>query len=166
MSKKPFTFCPVCATELEEREVDGGTRLQCPSCGYIHYDNPTPVVAAIVERGEDVVLVRNVGWPESWYGLVTGFLEKAETPEAGILREIEEELGIADAELVGLVGLYPFEMMNQLIIAYHVRVPEDAEITIDPVELADYKLVPTAKLKPWPFGTGEAVRVWLESRGA
>ena len=52
-------------------------------CGYIHYDNPTPVVAGIVELGSNVVLVRNRGWPADWYGLVTGFLERGETAEKG-----------------------------------------------------------------------------------
>ncbi len=165
MPKKPtFAFCPMCASPNEERDLEGTTRLACPQGDYVHYDNPTPVVAAIVERGDHVVLVRNVGWQESWYGLVTGFLEKGESAEDGIVREVAEELGIHDASGVSLVGLYPFEMMNQPIIAYHFRVPADAEIIPDPVEIADHKLAPTAKLKPWPFGTGEAVRVWLESR--
>ena len=154
-----YNYCPSCATALEEREVENITRRVCPACDFIHYDNPLPVVAAIVERGEDVVLVRNVGWPETWYGLVTGFLEKGESPEEGILREIEEELGVK-AEPVSLVGAYGFSRMNQVIIAYHVRIPEDAELTLSE-ELADSKLVPTAKLVPWSFGTGDAVRDWL-----
>jgi NADH pyrophosphatase NudC (nudix superfamily) len=60
-----YDYCPSCATALEEREVENITRRVCPACDFIHYDNPLPVVAAIVERGEDVVLVRNVGWPET-----------------------------------------------------------------------------------------------------
>jgi NAD+ diphosphatase len=86
-------------------------------------------------------------------------LEKGESPEEGILREIEEELGVK-AEPVSLVGAYGFARMNQVIIAYHVRIPEDAELTLSE-ELADSKLVPTAKLVPWSFGTGDAVRDWL-----
>jgi hypothetical protein len=27
------------------------------------------------------------------------------------------------------------------------------------------KIVPVAKLKPWPFGTGPAVAEWLKKRG-
>ncbi len=29
-------------------------------------------------------------------------------------------------------------------------------------ELAEYKLIPPEKVKPWPFGTGPAVRDWLD----
>lgn len=154
-----YDYCPSCATALEDRAVEGVDRRACPSCDFIHYDNPLPVVAAIIERGDDVVLVRNVGWPETWYGLVSGFLEKGESPEEGILREIEEELGVR-GELVSLVGAYGFERMNQVIIAYHVRIPEDAQLVLND-ELEDSKLVPITKLEPWPFGTGAAVRDWL-----
>jgi hypothetical protein len=51
--------------------------------------------------------------------------------------------------------------MNQVIMAYHVR----AEGTIIlGEELADYKHVLPALLRPWPMGTGEAVRDWLAAR--
>lgn len=159
---KTYQFCPWCASPLEMRHTDDRDRLACTSseCTFIHYDNPTPVVAAIVTRGEEVVLVRSVGWPESWFGLVTGFLERGESPEEGVLREVEEELSIK-GELVEFVGVYDFVQMNQLIVAYQVRVPHDAEIVICE-ELSAYKLVPIARLRPWPMGTGEAVAHWLE----
>lgn len=158
-----FTYCPRCAAALTRREQDGVPRTVCPAegCGFVHYDNPTPVVAAIVERGDHVLLVRSHGWPETWFGLVTGFLERGESPTEGILREIEEELGIKDAQIISLVGNYSFTAMNQVILAYHVRVTGEVALG---AELAAYKAVPTAKLRPWPQGTGEAVRDWLAAR--
>ena len=162
---KPFVRCPFCAEPMAEREQpDRTTRNACGACDFVQYINPLPVVAAIVQRGEEVVLVRSVGWPESWYGLVTGFLERGETPEEGIVREVKEELGVERAELQAFVGHYSFPQMNQLIIAYHLTIQPEAAITLDTVELADYKLVPIAKLKPWPMGTGEAVADWLGAR--
>ncbi len=160
-----FKFCPVCADPLGEKvDPDGQVRKACSSCDFVHYENPTPVVAAIVQRGDDVVLVRSIGWPETWFGLVTGFLEREEHPEIAVVREVKEELGVDDVQLGDLIGLYSFERMNQLIIAYHVVIQEDAEITLDANELEAYKLVPVSRLKPWPFGTGEAVKHWLASR--
>ncbi len=118
------------------------------------------MVAAIVQHGDDVILVRNHGWPETWYGLVTGFLERDETPEEGVLREVKEELDL-DASVESFVGVYTFAMRNELIVAYHVAA--EGEITLGD-ELADFKRVPVDKLKPWGFGTGEAVRDWLANR--
>lgn len=156
-----YRHCPKCARPLEDRVLEGRTRRACPDpeCGFVHYDNPVPVVAAVVQRGDDVVLVRNRGWPETWFGLVSGFLEKDEHPADGMLREIREELGL-EGEAPSLVGVYPFPQMNQVILAYHVRV--EGEPTAGE-ELAAVKIVPVAKLRPWDFGTGQAVKDWLAS---
>ncbi|MFN7702252.1 MAG: NUDIX domain-containing protein [Deltaproteobacteria bacterium] len=156
-------FCPRCGAPLTPFEDEGRTRLRCagrgsePACGFVHYGNPTPVVAAIVQEGQDVILVRNQGWPPTWFALVTGFLEAGETPEQGILRELREEIGL-DAEIRSLVGVYAFTQRNEVIVAYHVEVRGEPVLG---AELEAFKRVPIAKLKPWPFGTGEAVRDWL-----
>ena len=155
-------FCPQCGRELAVVEVDGKPRPKCTStsCDYVFWDNPTPVVAAIVELDDAVILVRNKGWPDKMYGLVSGFLEKGETPKTAILREVKEELGL-EGESVHFIGYYSFFARNQLILAFHVRA--QGEIVIGP-ELADIKSIPPDKLRPWPFGTGLAVRDWLEAR--
>jgi NADH pyrophosphatase NudC (nudix superfamily) len=157
-------YCPRCAAPLASRTDEGRERQVCEreGCGFIHYGNPLPVVAAIVETPEGVVLVRNPGWPDKWFGLVTGFLERGETPEQGILREIKEEIGLS-AEVVSLIGAYAFTQRNELIVAYHVRA--SGEIVLGP-EIEAFKRVPVEKLRAWPFGTGEAVRDWLARRAA
>ncbi|MFO0726070.1 MAG: NUDIX domain-containing protein [Myxococcota bacterium] len=157
-----LSWCPRCATALVSGEHSGKTRLLCPKegCGWVFYDNPLPVVAGVVETPAGVVLVRNAGWPASWFGLVTGFLERDETPEQGILREIKEEIGL-DAEMVGFIGVYSFTMRNELILAYHLRA--SGEIVLGP-EIEAFKVVPVEKLRPWPMGTGEAVRDFLARR--
>lgn len=155
-----FSYCPACARPLAARAADG--RLAC-ACGYVHWDNPVPVVAAIVEHEGSVILARNRAWPDpKMFGLVTGFLEKGETPEAAVRREVKEEL---DLEPLGaaLVGIYPFARRNELIIAYHV--PARGAIRLNE-ELADYRRIAPEKLRPWDFGTGLAVRDWLRKRGS
>jgi len=155
-------FCPRCATPLEGRSAGGRQRQACPdpACGFVFYDNPLPVVAGLVEHEGDVLLVRSPGWPESWYGLVTGFLERGEEPEAGVLRELREELAL-EGTVVGLIGLYPFPEQNQLILAYHLRASGEVRPS---AEVAGVKRIAPAKLRPWPFGTGHAVRDWLRTR--
>ena len=156
-----MTFCPKCAAELITRPVGGKDRQACPSCDYVFWENPTPVVAAIVEIDGKVALTRAKGWPEKWRGLVAGFLEKGETPEAGILREVREELGLA-GRIAGFVGFYSFFEMNQLILAFHVQ----AEGTVTPGdELARVQLLAPEDIRPWPLGTGPALKDWLRSRG-
>jgi NADH pyrophosphatase NudC (nudix superfamily) len=157
-----MTFCPWCGANLERTVVDQVERWVCPvaGCGYVFWDNPTPIVAAIVERGHHVILVRNHGWPEKWFGLVSGFLERGETPEQAVRREIDEELSLT-ASTVELLGLYPFFERNELILAYHAVA--DGEI-VPGDEIAGFKEISIDRLKPWPFGTGPVVRDWLERR--
>ena len=164
ITMKP-TFCPNCAAKLVEKHLKDRNRIVCPdeSCGYVHWNNPTPVVAAVVECGEDVVLVRSIGWPAGWFGLVTGFLEAGEDVVEGVKREVQEELGLEPLE-VNYIGIYSFFRMNQVIIAYHVKVA-DGEIKLDESELEAYKRVPITKIKPWPTGTGYALNDWLKSKG-
>ncbi len=155
-------FCPRCASPLAQVELGGASRMACPEavCGYVHWDNPIPVVAAIVEHEGRVVLARNRSWPENTYGLVTGFLERGESPQQGVAREVKEELNL-DAKATSLVGLYPFERKNELIIAYHV---EAAGVITLNEELVDYRAIKPARLRPWKFGTGLALADWLRSR--
>jgi len=155
-------FCPLCGSELKEVEIDQKPRLSCVSktCDYIFWNNPTPVVAALVERDGDVVLVRNKAWPPKIFGLVTGFLEKAETADSAVLREVREELGL-DGKIVDFIGYYSFFEMNQLILAFHVQV--HGEIVLGE-ELVEMRLVPPEKLRPWSFGTGFAVQDWLSRK--
>ncbi len=154
-----MNFCPRCASPLAETVIDDQPRHACSqeSCGYIFWNNPTPVVAIIVEVEDGVVLARNVNWPETFYSIITGFLEPGEDPAECARRETLEELSL-NCESVELVGVYPFADQNQVIIAYHAKA--QGEIALNE-ELADYKIIAIDKLKGWDMGTGLAINDWL-----
>ena len=160
-----FRFCPNCATALAPvaQMEDGGekTRLRCPACDYTHWNNPTPVLAAVIEYEGKVLLARNAAWPGKMFALITGFMEAGETPEGGIEREIKEETSL-DTQSLKLIGVYDFQRMNQVIIAYHAVC--SGEVSLSP-ELVDYRLYELNQLKCWPAGTGYALADWLRSRG-
>ncbi|QIL72337.1 NUDIX domain-containing protein [Diaphorobacter sp. HDW4B] len=158
-------FCPNCANELELMPMmeDGGVkeRLRCTACGWTHWNNPTPVLAAIVEVNGQILLARNAMWPPRMFALITGFMEAGESPTEGIAREVKEETNL-DVKSCTIVGAYEFLRMNQVIIAYHVVA--EGEVKLSP-ELVDYKFVNLGELKCWPAGTGYALADWLKSRG-
>lgn len=166
MSLSPeFRFCPSCATPLAmlTQMEDSGetTRLRCPACDFTHWNNPTPVLAAVVEYQGRVLLARNAAWEGRMFALITGFMEAGETPQGGIEREIKEETNL-DTAALDLIGVYDFQRMNQVIIAYHAVCT--GEVRLSP-ELAEYKLYDLDRLKCWPAGTGYALADWLRSRG-
>ncbi len=160
-----FNFCPQCATPLEliAQLEDGGSkeRLRCVGCGYTHWNNPVPVLAAVIEYDGRILLARNAAWTAKAYALITGFMEAGETPQAGITREIKEETDLR-TEALSLIGVYDFQRMNQVIIAYHARC--DGAVRLSP-ELVDYKLFRPEDVLCWPAGTGYALADWLTARG-
>jgi NADH pyrophosphatase NudC (nudix superfamily) len=164
----PYKYCPLCAGELRmlAAQEDGGlkARLRCPACAWTHWNNPTPVLAAVIEladREGRLLLARNAAWTSRMFGLITGFMEAGETPEAGIAREVAEETSL-QVDALELIGVYDFQRMNQVIIAYHALAR--GEIRLSP-ELAEYKLYTPEAVRCWPAGTGYALADWLKSRG-
>jgi len=158
-----FRFCPQCARPLSFALVGERDRICCddPRCGFVHWDNPVPVVAAAVEHEGKIILARNVAWPRNFYALVTGFLESGESPEIGVQREVEEELGL-EPLAANFIGLYDFFRKNQLLIAYHV--PARGTVKLNE-ELDDWKHVAFDQVTYWPGGTGFALRDWLAAQG-
>lgn len=99
---------------------DGGPkeRLRCTACDFTHWKNPTPVLAALVEYEGQILLARNAAWPGKMFALITGFMEAGESAQSGIMREIAEETNLK-TDALELIGVYDFQRMNQIIIAYH-----------------------------------------------
>ena len=168
MAGAAYRYCPSCAAELQllAQMEDGGekVRLRCPACSWTHWNNPTPVLAAVIEcadRGGQVLLARNAAWSGRMFALITGFMEAGETPREGIAREVAEETSLQSDE-VNLIGVYDFQRMNQVIIAYHALAR--GEVRLSP-ELAEYKLYAPDELVCWPAGTGYALAEWLRRRG-
>ena len=159
------------------RQKSEVTRLQCASLrGRIAFMNTfqdsvltafslitslDPVLAGIVQVGEQILLARNAAWPGRRFALITGFMEAGESPEEGIRREIAEETNLQVSALK-LIGVYDFQRMNQVIIAYHAVA--DGEVRLSP-ELAEYKMFDFKDLICWPAGTGYALADWLRTLG-
>jgi len=163
-----FRFCPQCASALapisEQEDSGAKTRLRCPACGYTHWNNPTPVLAAVIEladRDGQLLLARNAAWTGRMFGLVTGFMEAGESPQEGVAREVAEETALA-VDSLSIIGAYDFQRMNQVIIAYHVVA--HGEIVLSP-ELAEYRLFRPDAVRCWRAGTGYALADWLTARG-
>jgi len=161
-----MNFCPTCGARLTKRPIDGTERDACAEpCGFVHWNNPTPVVAALVRVDDRIVLARNASWPAGFFSLISGFLEAGEAPDDAIARETLEELGLV-SERVDFIGHYPFAQMNQIILAYVV----DARGTPTPNdELAEVRSLSMDEFEAFDFGPlrlGAWVRRdWFARRG-
>lgn len=161
-------YCPQCQADISIQIIDGEQRRACSvRCGFVFWDNPTPVVAVVVETPEGVVLAHNKLWPPGMFSIITGFLERGETPEMCAIRETEEELGLK-AEHADFIGFELFDgkgvsgqEFNQLIIGFHIFA--NGDIRLDENELDEFKVIPLHKAKGWGTATGKLLGRWLDS---
>ena len=156
-----YLYCPRCAQPLGTATVSERPRRCCAACGFVHWNNPAPVVAALVQVGDEILLARNAAWPPKTFALITGFLEAGETPEQGIAREVKEETDL-DVQRTELIGVYEFMRKNELIIAFHVLASGTVRLS---EELVEYRMIAPHKLRPWRAGTGLAVADWMRAQG-
>lgn len=143
-------FCPECGSALQQKLIDGVERLTCSKhdCHFVHWNNPVPVVAALVQHEGKYIIARNVQWPAQIYSVITGYLEAGEAPEQAVVREVHEELGL-DGQIVRFIGNYAFYKKNQLILAYEVQASGSV---VTNHELAEVKLLSPAELAEYDFG--------------
>ena len=105
-SRRPPRYCPYCASRLVPADDHGTMRPTCPACGHIAYRNPAPAVGVIIERRDQIVLVRRKFEPMvGGWSLPAGFMEYGEAPHETALRETLEETGLR-IELAALHGAY------------------------------------------------------------
>lgn len=105
-------------------EGDNRTRLVCPDCGYIKYDNPKIVVGAVCLWEDRVLLCRRAIPPRVGYWTIpAGFMEQNETMAEGAAREVWEEAQ-ARVDIAGLVGIYEIPHISQVYVMYVARLGE------------------------------------------
>ncbi len=107
-----------------EAVVGGRTRLVCPDCGFVLYQNPVPGAGVLVEMEDGVVLIRRGHPPHKGrWALPAGFIEADESTEEAAIRECKEETGL-DVELIELFGVDSFPegpIQSGIIIFYRAR---------------------------------------------
>jgi ADP-ribose pyrophosphatase YjhB (NUDIX family) len=98
-----WRWCPRCRTELD----GDGTRVECPSCGFVFYASSKATVGALVVDDQGRLLLgRRRGEPfEGHWDVPGGFLDEGEHPLEGLRRELREETGL-DVEPLEFLGVW------------------------------------------------------------
>lgn len=119
-----FKFCPLCTTALAPRDVLGKTRNACPSCTFVHWNNPVPVAVVIVPTSVGFLLVRRAIEPrKGQVALPGGFVDEMELPADGAKREVFEEAGLV-IEIERLLDMQ-LTKGNEILMFYLAK-PTDA----------------------------------------
>lgn len=123
--KERFKYCPKCSCfDL----VLIGKDYKCESCGFMFWQNSKPSVTAIIIKNNKLLLgKRNVEPGKNKWDVPGGFLNDGEHPEAGLKREMKEELGV-DIKIKKFIGFFMDSYMdgtdlyNTLCIHYLVNI--------------------------------------------
>jgi NADH pyrophosphatase NudC (nudix superfamily) len=157
-------YCSECGSTLAEKHVDGNKRIVCSSneCGCVYWNNPIPVVAALVSCNSKYIIARNRGWPKSIFSVITGYLESNESPEDAVLREVAEELGLKGS-VKRHIGNYSFKENNQVILCYEVEAAGKVELNHELVEFKELSKEELIKYDFSPLYITETIRRdWIQ----
>jgi 8-oxo-dGTP diphosphatase len=107
MARKQLTYCGYCGTSCERRDLEGRTRLYCPACHEVRYENPVPAATALVlNEQRQLLLGRRKNDPQKGHWcLPGGFIELGESMEQAALRELKEETGL-EGTIVSFVDCF------------------------------------------------------------
>ena len=113
------TRCPRCGTATDV--VRGGSVRRCPQDGSDHFPRTDPAVIMLVHDGADrCVLGRQASWPDGRFSTLAGFVEPGESAEQAVVREVDEEAGIAVTD-VEYVTSQPWPFPASLMLAFRAR---------------------------------------------
>ena len=112
-----------------------GWQRKCPDCGAGHFPRTDPVVIMLITHGNSVLVGRSPGWPEGMFSLLAGFVEPGETLEAGVRREVFEEVGV-EVGAVSYLASQPWPFPASLMFGCAGEALT-TELNIDPVEIED-----------------------------
>jgi len=165
-----YRYCPQCARPLQDRPAFGRVRRVCPACGFIHFHDLKVGAAALVERGDEILLLLrppdDAFDPATW-GLPAGFVEYDESPRQAAAREAGEETGL-QVEVGELFGVYFYTddpRGNGVLVVYRATAA-GGDLQPQPDEVAALRWFRFDALPSnlSAGGMGPAVRQWAESK--
>ncbi len=151
-------FCPRCATELGERQVEGRLLPACGACDFIAFRDPKVVAVAVLSDGPGAIwLIRRGIEPRlGEWALPGGYVDYDEHPRAAAARECHEELG-CEVEIDRLVGVHHANLVTAgvVIVAYAGRIVAGTPRACP--EVLEVRPFAVAALPPLAFATHTAI---------
>ncbi|MBT3046831.1 MAG: NUDIX domain-containing protein [Candidatus Thiodiazotropha sp.] len=109
---KAFNYCPQCGYEGLDWSED--KRLTCHHCGFTYFHNMAAAVGAVLLHGDEILLtVRKHDPARDMLDLPGGFVDRHESLEQALTRELTEELKVVVGEsewryLFSFPNRYPY----------------------------------------------------------
>ena len=151
-----FKYCPKCGSSAFV--VNNEKSKLCQDCGFVYYFNASSATVAFILNEKDELLVcRRAKEPaKGTLDLAGGFIDRFETAEEGVAREVLEETGLEVVE-----AQYQFSLPNTYLYSgflvhtldqfFLCRVKDDSRLcAMD--DVADSYWMPLQEIHPEEFG--------------
>jgi NAD+ diphosphatase len=118
-------FCVECGTKLEEKFLEGeGMIPYCDTCKQHRFPIFNTAVSMVVlnEAGDKSLLIKQYG--RDFYILVAGYVNKGESAENAVSREVKEEVGLDVTRCLFNKSEY-FERSNTLMLNFVCYVKDE-----------------------------------------
>ena len=128
-------YCYECGEKLVDRELEGeGIIPYCPRCGEYRFPIFSTAVSMIVEnpKRDKILLIKQYG--RDSYILVAGYINKGESAEDAVRREVMEEIGIGLTEIQFNKSEY-FAKSNTLMINFVCVADSEDLSAVSPKEI-------------------------------
>ncbi len=164
--KKQRKHCIYCGKIIIKKYEDNVQRDFCPACNSYFYENPLPVVSAILESSRQILLVKRDRAPSrGLWCLPTGFAEAGESIEQAALRELEEETGIR-GKIIKLLDVdsYKSRFYGDLLFLTFVVQQTGGKLCAGD-DCSEARFWPVNKLPPLAFRSNKlALEEYIKSR--
>ncbi|MEM9365291.1 MAG: NUDIX domain-containing protein [Planctomycetota bacterium] len=167
--EKAFRHCPWCATPNRKR---GEVPYRCEDCGFTFFFGPVAAVGGLIVNNEgELLLVRRAKNPGlGKWGLPGGFVDRGESIEEALGREILEETNLvitSSCLLTTLPNRYQYAgSIADVVDLFFVCEIEDTAVELLDGELDAFQwCVPSRKhLKNMAFESNrKAIELWMQS---
>lgn len=167
-----YKFCPNCSAANSQ---PGVIPFRCGACGFAHFFGPVAAVGGLIRNDENqLLLVRRARDPgKGKWGLPGGFVDRDESIEEALAREVLEETGLRLTHFQYLMS-HPNRYNYGGVVApvidlfYSCQVDPSQPIRLDKDELDFHQWVrPTAAhMDQMAFVSNAlAIRYWLSRNG-
>ena len=140
--ERTFIYCPRCGTQHPD---PGKVPFRCGECQFAMFFGPVAAVGALIINDQDqLLLVRRARNPgKGKWGLPGGFVDRDETAEDALRREVREETRLELTSL-DLLTTFPNQYDYQGILSwvidlfYVCRAADESSITLEAKELDQF----------------------------
>jgi len=139
MSTQIIIFCQNCGNKLINQF--------CSNCKQTIFEDPKLAVASIIVKNNEILLIKRGVEPQiDKWAFPSGYVNRYETPEDALKREVKEETGL-DVDIDKFIGLYSKKGNPVVLIVYSVYVGNKKVIAgSDATEVNWFKLNQLPKL--------------------